>query len=326
MGWLRHSSFAAIAGALGGLALSVGGCARKPQSEWPERPGPKVLTSFAPIYCFALNVAGDDATVKVLLTTEGAHHHGDPPQRQLRLAREADVLFYNGLALDDGMAGKVKSACDNPKLALFALGERIDKNALLEGECHHEQGHASGEAHDHGIDKHVWLSPKHARTMVAAIRDELKRIDPNHAAGYDERAGAYIAKLDQLEKEGMELLKDKKDRKILTHHDALQYFARDFGLDIVEFIQTENVEPGSDRLKKIVEQAKKSGVRAIAVEPQFNRNTAAGVIKNELDKAGIKAVFVEVDTLESANEAEVTPDFYERRMRANLKNLADALP
>ena len=36
--------------------------------DWPETPGPKVVVSFAPLYCFALNVAGDDATVKSIMS------------------------------------------------------------------------------------------------------------------------------------------------------------------------------------------------------------------------------------------------------------------
>lgn len=323
MRWLRFSTIAASLSLATGLLL--GGCVSKKNDElWPDKPGPKVLTSFAPIQCFALNVAGDDATVKVVLTTEGAHHGGDPTSQHLRMAAKADVLFFNGLGLEDAIVGKVKSSCGNPKLTLVALGERIKKDDLLEGECKHDH-HAGHEHHDHGIDPHAWLSPKHAKTMVAAIRDELKRIDPSHAQGYDYRAAAYIGKLDQLEKDGLEMLKDKADRKLLTHHDSLQYFAESFKLKIIDHIQTEHVEPGSERLDKIIKQAKKYTVRTIAVEPQFNRNTAAAVIKGELQKAGIKAAFVEVDTLETADASEVTADFYERKMRANLKNLADAL-
>jgi ABC-type Zn uptake system ZnuABC Zn-binding protein ZnuA len=324
MRWVRHLTLAAFAGLAFGLLLN-NGCAKKTDSAWPDHAGPKVLTVFPPIACFAMNVAGDDAVVKVLLTSEGPHSHSDPPQKQLKLAAGANVLFYNGLALDDAMANKVKAASGNANLSLIALGATLPKSDLLEGECHHEDGHKEGEEHDHGTDPHVWLSPKRAKIMVGAIRDELKRLDPAHAEGYDSRAAAYIAKLDQLEKDGVAMLKDKKEKKILTHHDALQYFAQDFGLTIVEFIQLPEEEPSKKQLAKIIAAATKHQVGVIAVEPQFPRNTSAHVVKTELEKAGIKAVFVEVDTLETADEADITPDFYERKMRENLKNLADAL-
>jgi len=306
-----------------GTLLAVTSCSNPPEEIWPVNKAPRILTSFAPIQCFALNVAGDDAAVKVILSTEGAHHGGDPSAHQLRLAAKADVLYFVGIGLDDNIASKVKMSASNPKLSLVALGKSIDPKCLLEGECHHQ--HKPGEVHEHGLDPHVWLSPKHAITMVEAIRDELKRIDPAHAAGYESRADAYISKLKKLESEGVAMLSGKKDRKILTHHDSLQYFARDFGLEIVSYIQTSEVEPGADELKDILDAAKKNSVRVIAVEPQFSRNSAASVIKAGLEKEKINAVFVPVDTLEAADEADLTADFYERKMRENLENLAKAL-
>jgi zinc transport system substrate-binding protein len=324
MNWLKRPGIAVVLGFAFGALLLVNGCSNTPPEVWPSgKSGPKVLTSFVPIQCFALNVAGDDAVVKVILSSEGAHHGGDPSPLHLKLAAQADVLFFVGLGLDDKIASKVKASASNPRLSLVALGNSIDQKSLLEGECHHQ--HKPGEVHDHGTDPHVWLSPKHARTMVAAIRDELKRIDPAHAGGYDSRAAAFIAKLEQLEKDGLAMLKDKKDRKILTHHDSLQYFSKDFGLEIVSFIQTSEVEPGQEELKQILDLAKKNAVRVIAVEPQFSRNSAASVIKSALQADKIDAEFVEVDTLEAADEADLTPDYYERKMRQNLENLAKAL-
>ena len=325
MGSLRRCGYAIVSGLAIGLLLSSNGCSSKPDNVWPDKPGLKVLTSFPPIQCFVMNVAGDDATVKVLRTSEGAHHESDPAPLHLKLASKCDALFINGLELDDKMGNQIRKTCGKLNFNLIRLGDKIDKKLLLEGECHHDHAHHPGEEHDHGIDPHVWLSPKQAKTMVAAIRDELKRLDPPHAGGYDSRAEAYLAKLEQLEQDGLALLKDKKDRKILTHHDALGYFAQNFGLKIISQIQVGDVEPGSKELTKIIDLAKKYGVRTIAVEPQFNRNTAAAVIKAELEKAGIGAVFVEVDTLETADEAELTADFYERKMRQNLENLAKAL-
>ena len=45
-------------------ALLPFGCGSGPDGVWPDRPGPKVVVSFAPVYCWAVNVAGDDAVVK----------------------------------------------------------------------------------------------------------------------------------------------------------------------------------------------------------------------------------------------------------------------
>jgi zinc transport system substrate-binding protein len=328
---LRQSVSAAFIALSFGLLVSLNGCSTKPSDIWPEKTGPKLLTSFPPIQCFVMNVAGDDATVKVILTSEGAHHGGDPSQHHLKLAATADALFYDGLGLDDGIVAKIKNSAGNSKLSTVALGGKIDAKLLLKWEGDHdEDGHEHGkehDGHDHegGLDPHVWLSPKMAKIMVGTIRDELARIDPAHAKGYEVRAAAYIARLDQMHRDGMIILGGSKNRKLLSHHDALGYFARDFDLKIVSQIQIGEVEPGSKELAHIIEEAKKQGVSAIAVEPQFSRNTAAAVIKSELEKSGIHVRYAEVDTLETADEADLTPDFYERKMMQNLENLGKAL-
>ena len=323
MRWHRRLSSAIAVGLACGLVLMLSSCEKKPTAVWPDRPGPKVLTTFAPLHCFALNVAGDDAVVKTLMTTKGPHDTGDASEEHLKLAAKCDVLFLNGLGIDDKLCEKVKSSV-KPDLNLFALGSRLGKDDLLEGECKHAH-HKPGEKHHHPTDPHVWLGPKQAKKMVAMIRDELTRIDPSHGEGYASRAAAYIAKLDQLERDGIEMMKNKTERQILTHHDSMQYFTDSFNLVIAGYITNEGIEPGAERLNKIIAECKTYNCRVIAVEPQFPRNSAAMTILNELKQAGVDAEFVVVDPLETADEKELTADFYERKMRQNLKNLANAL-
>lgn len=270
-----------------------------------------------------MNVVGDDGTTLSLLSSKGPHDHDEPTPKQLKLAGQSDVVFAVGLGLER-MNARLKSAAGKPDLNLIELGEGLDKTKLLEGVCHHD--HKPGEEHDHGFDHHVWLSPRHARSMVAAIRDEMKRIDPTHAANYDARAAAYIAKLDKLEKDGFELLKDKKERRIIAFHDSLRYLGETFGITIADFIQPEpGIDPDGKLMKKIIQVCKDQKIRLIAVEPQYPRNTSAATILRELRDAGIDAEFVEIDPLETADEADLTPDLYEKKMRANLENLAKAL-
>src|SRR5579885_3165037 len=85
---------------------------------WPDRPGPKVVASFPPIYCFAVNVAGDDAAVKSAMTSQGPHEF-DPKASDARLLRRADLFFINGLGLDDRIAQRLRSGSGNPNLKLI---------------------------------------------------------------------------------------------------------------------------------------------------------------------------------------------------------------
>jgi ABC-type Zn uptake system ZnuABC Zn-binding protein ZnuA len=295
---------------------------------WPEAPGKKrVLASFAPIECFARNVAGDDAVVLPLMTATGPHAFQGSPRDALKV-RGADIFFVNGLGLDERLAGKLIRNSGQSSVQLVKLGEAIPHHKLLALEHDHdhgEEGHA--HHHDHGdFDPHVWLGPEEAALMVTLLQEQLAALDPSHADAYADRAEAYRQELKKLHEDGKAMFQDKQEKTILTFHESLGYFARSFGLEIAGAIEImPGVEPGPNKLKKLIDLCKKDKVRVIAVEPQYPNNTSAKVVRDELKRAGIDAVFVEIDPLETAPDADRTPDFYIRKMRENLKNLADTL-
>jgi ABC-type Zn uptake system ZnuABC Zn-binding protein ZnuA len=313
----------AVAGLL--VAVGLSGCSR-PDAVWPDHPGPRVMTSFPPLYSFATNVAGDDANVLCLLTSTGPHHYGPSTRDALKL-HEADLFVINGLAMDDHFATHLRNNSGNPGLRLLRAGERLPEKQRRELDKS-DQNHEACSCCAHGIwDPHVWLGIPEAILMVEAIRDDLKAIDPEHAAGYDQRAAAYITRLKNLQQEGLALLQDKKERKLITFHDSLFYFARSFDLEIAGSIQfSAGDEPSPQRLAKLVQVCQDKGVRLLAVEPQYPTNTSAGTLLNELHQQGITdAAFVVIDPMETVMEADLTPDFYERRMRENLHHLAQQL-
>lgn len=326
----RHFIFA-VPLAIAGASLLLNGCnANKHENPWGNTQKPKVLVSFAPLHSFAANVAGPDADVKCLLTTSGPHTHGDVTAQQIELARGCDVFFINGLGLDDeadGIAKRIEKVAANPKWNVVNLGARIDEGWLCEGACNHD--HSKGEEHEHGTDPHVWLSVRCAKKMVEGIRDELKRIDPSHADGYEQRASDYLKKLDALEADGKAMLAPKTEKWIVTFHDSLAYFGQTYGLKIATSIQVDpGKEPTNDKLGQIIKTCQKRNARVIAVEPQFSNHTSARVIRDALrglKENPIDAVFVEIDPLETCDERDLGADLYETTMRKNLVELAKVL-
>jgi len=307
------------------VAVSVSGC--QSESVWPDRAGPKVVVSFAPLYSFASTVAGDDAVVQTLMSTQGPHHF-DPNPNQARLLYGADLFFVSGLGLEERTAQRMVEGVANSRLKFIELGKRIPEDRLLEGHCSHDHGPGhSHEEHEHEVDPHVWLGIDHAKQYVAAICEELKAIDPGNAANYERRAAEFLGRLDALKQEGQELLKGKSNRKFVSFHESLNYFADTFGLEIVEVIQkTPGREPTAKELDKLIETCVKNRVRVIAVEPQYSAQNSAARIVEQLKAKGVEnPVLVEIDPLETANPGELSADWYEKKMRANLRALAEAL-
>lgn len=310
------------------LAMTVG-CSPADQSDgWPAKPGPKVLTSFAPIQCFAMNVAGDDATVRVVFDEEGPHHIKDNPNH-VKVFAGADVLFINGLGLEDRNVKTLQKGTSK-KVPVVSLGKALPEDLLIVGgcDCCKEEEGAEEHDHDHGDhDPHIWLGLDQAVKMVEAIRDELKQHDPAHAAGYEDRASKYVAKLTQLKADGRAMLKDKAERQFITFHDSLAYFAKAYNLKQPEVIQTNpGQEPTPKQLSQLLERCEKKKIRVIAIEPQYGAGTSAKAVADALKAKGLTDVqMVVVDPLETATASEFNADWYETKMRANLKTLADAL-
>jgi ABC-type Zn uptake system ZnuABC Zn-binding protein ZnuA len=286
--------------------------------DWPDRPGPKVVVSFAPIYCFTANVAGQDAVVRNMMTTTGPHSF-NPTDVEARLLRRADIFFVNGLGLDEGVADSLKRGSGNRTLKIVELAGRLPTEQLLAGLKH--------EGHDHGPhDPHVWLDPELAAVMAEGIRDELKSSDHEHAADYDRRTAEYADRLRALRAEGRKLLEGKAERRMVTFHESLGYFARAFDLTVAGVVQKKpGVEPDKAALEEVIAVCKMQGVRLIAVEPQYG-TASADTILRELERAGIKgAALVVIDPLETCRPDELDAGWYERKMRANLEALDKAI-
>jgi zinc transport system substrate-binding protein len=314
------------------LAVGVG-CTPRPTQPIPvpTSDGPvNVAVSFPALYCFVANVVGDTGTVKTIKTAQGAHG-SEVTAADRELANSVDMLFVNGLGLDDSFAKKLTKDSSNTNVLLVELGEKLPHSALLESdgcECKHDAKDGKND-HEHGDhDPHVWLSPDIAKKLVTIVKKELSAKYPNKADTFDKNATAYIAKLEALKEEGKTLLAPirKADRKLVTAHGSMNYFAGCFDVTISGVVQLiPGQEPGSTELKALIALCTKENVRVFAAEPQFGTHGGVKVVTEALVGKGIaKPVVIELDPLETATREELTLDWYEKKMRANLTTLAKA--
>src|SRR5262249_10185314 len=156
--------------------------------------------------------------------------------------------FMIGLQLEKkDLVDRLKKNSHNRDIHIIELGETEKlKKRLIEDEDEHEHAHEEEHGHDHekgqeeehghehgAHDPHVWLGIPEAIIIVETIRDHLKNQDPAHKQGYQDRAANYIQKLRDLQAYGVEALKNKKNRKLISMHESLRYFARSFDLKVV---------------------------------------------------------------------------------------------
>jgi ABC-type Zn uptake system ZnuABC Zn-binding protein ZnuA len=303
--------------------LSPLGCSKQ-IDPWEGQGGPpNVLVSFAPLGSFVRGVTGDRGAVTSLSTVKGPHDY-EEESKDPQLVRGATVFFTNGLSLDESFTDKLVRKF-NPRHV--KLGDELPRDLKREPRKDEDDDAKAGQKHEHGeFDPHAWLGIPQAIKMVERIRDELKSVDKPHAEEYDRNAASYIKRLQDLHTEGKQLVAKMKDKRLITFHESLGYFAPCYGLEIVDVIEEgPGDEPGSKKMQELVEKCAKEKITLIAVEPQYPQKSSAKTLQDELAKKNLKVKLVEIDPLETTTDTKVPgADWYLTKIRENLQTLANA--
>ncbi|MGB9597351.1 MAG: metal ABC transporter substrate-binding protein, partial [Candidatus Poribacteria bacterium] len=180
-----------------------------------------------------------------------------------------------------------------------------------------EEEHHENEHHHGAYNPHIWVSPKLAIIQVKNIQKALADADPSNAKLYLTNANKYIEKLNSISNELINASKTFKNRKIITFHDAFDYFARDFGLEVVGVIEVvPGQEPSAGELSKLIKMIKETKAGAIFSEPQYSEKVAITLSKET------KVLIYQLDPSATGDGK---PDTYEKIMRKNIEVLKKAL-
>ncbi len=232
-----------------------------------------ILTSFYPMYVATINICDgvDDVEVKNLTapTTGCLHDYQITTSDMIKLSH-ADILVING----DGMESFIDKAISlYPNLNIINSSKGILENheELLE---HHEEDDDENEEnhheHEHGVNCHYWVSITLHMEQIKNIKDELIRLNPQNANKYEENANVYLKKLETLKNEMHESLDGIDNKRIITFHEAFDFFAEEFNLDIEAVIEREpGTYPSAKELSQIIDLVKEKDITTIFIEPQY---------------------------------------------------------
>jgi zinc transport system substrate-binding protein len=148
--------------------------------------------------------------------------------------------------------------------------EAADEARAREGKVHDEHEHEKG-----AVDPHVWLDPRRARTMVAAIGSELAAIDPAHAEGYKARAADADKTLAALDEELDKRMAALHTRGFITFHGSFGYFAERYELKVLAVIEPfPGAAPTGEYIQTVLKVVSEKKVPALFSEPQLDARPA----------------------------------------------------
>lgn len=218
-----------------------------------------VATTVAPITSIVANIASGTPTTVTGLVPEGTNSHTfEPEPSAARQLSEVDVVFINGLKLEDPTRDLAKN---NAKAGsqICELGTEI----LPESEWIYD---FSFPKEGGKPNPHLWTNPPMAKDYARAAKDVLARRDPAHAAKYESNYVAYAAKIDALDAAmaAATAAMPEANRKLLTYHDAYAYFAKHYGWTVIGAIQPSSFnEPTAKEVANLINQVKDQKVPAI---------------------------------------------------------------
>lgn len=245
----------------------------------------RVVVSIAPLKPLVENILGDDFEVSVLVPQGASPETFEPTPKQLREVESARFVFGTGLLeFEQELLHRIAR-----NEQIINLSQGIE---LIAGTCSHvHHNHATcSHNHAHGIDPHIWCSPKSLGKMAENTYNAIACEMPD-STKYAEHYTTLCIKLLELDEEITEMCHQSSHSTFFIYHPALTYLARDYGLRQVA-VENEGKEPSAKHLARIIEQAREEKVKYIFYQSEFPASSVE-VICNDCN-----ATAVEINPLE----------------------------
>ncbi|MEM9283687.1 MAG: zinc ABC transporter substrate-binding protein [Verrucomicrobiota bacterium] len=243
-----------------------------PTSETPEEAeGPyKITATVGMIADIVREIAGDKASVEGIIGEGVDPHLYKPTSADVKQLQDADVVFYNGLSLE-GKMGDVLVRLARTGKPVYAVTEEIlgESDYILTDEEDHQ-------------DPHVWMDVKGWMKAVNVVAKALAEFDSANADFYQSNATTYLETLAALDDYARKSISSipKKQRVLVTAHDAFGYMARAYGLEVkgVQGMSTES-EAGVKDVEDLVAYLVQKKIPAVFIESSVSDKNVKALIE-----------------------------------------------
>ena len=217
-----------------------------------------VATTVSPLTSIVAAVAGDKVTIEGIVPEGTNSHTFEPEPQAAELLSTADVIFINGLKLEDPTLGlaqaNMKEGAEIVELGTVVLPE---SDYIFDFSFPEEEGKPN---------PHLWTDPTYAVAYADVVRETLSARDPANASVYQANYEAFRAEADKLAEavRADQATVPEGKLKLVTYHDAYAYFAKNFGWEVVGAIQPSSFdEPTPAEIAALIDQVRDEGVPTI---------------------------------------------------------------
>lgn len=261
-------------------ALLFTACGLKPKEVGDNT----IYVTITPLKAIIEEITCGDFNVEVIVPDGASPETYEPSAKQLAKINESRMIFSTGLI---NFEQSIVERIDDAKIV--NLSEGIE---LIEGSCSHHHHN-----HSHGIDPHIWTSPKSLRSMVITARDAIMEEFPDNKE-YAEAAARLLARIDALDAMCQQQIATSGVKAIMIYHPAYTYYARDYGIKQIA-IEHDGKEPTPKQLTSLCDKGNNLGIDIIFHQPQYSADKVSSIASD------IGAEVVETDPLAKDILAEI---------------------
>ena len=260
--------FPFVLASLSTAALVLAGCGGSDDSA-AESDGDSILvaTTVSPITSIVSRVGGDCVDVRGIVPEGTNSHTFEPAPSVAALLSDADVVFINGLKLEDPtLAMAEANMADGAELVELGTVALPEEDYIFDFSFPEEDGKPN---------PHLWTDPTYAIVYADIVREVLSERDPECADEMQENFEAFAAQAEELA-EAVRLDQQTVPAgglKLVTYHDAYAYFAENFGWQVVGAVQPSDfADPTPSEVVTLIEQIRAEGVPTIFGSEVFPSN------------------------------------------------------
>jgi len=277
----------------------------------------KVVATMEFLADWAKEIGQDHVNVDFVHDSRLDVHYFQPRPAHVLLCTRADMVVIGGLDLDVWMQALL-DASRNRRIQYGREGY-VDASYGITNVLQKPVGRvdmAMGDVHPFG-NPHYFHNMDNVGIALENIVTGLSNNDPDNADVYRENKEKYWQEVQTAFKRSHELMKPYRGTKIVTYHQSWEYFAQEFGLEIMGYVEPKPGLPATPKhTKELIEMINQYQVKIILKEPYYPKRPVKKLVK----KTGIKVV--EMVNFPGGRKKART---YLQNLEANINDLVQAL-
>ena len=248
-----------------------------------------VVATLPFIGSIAKEIGKDKIDVTNLVKPSQDPHFAEAKPSMILSARKADIIMYNGLDLEISYLSRIIESSNNPEIQSGKIGNfdcsqfvsAIDKPTSVD--------RSMGDVHPLG-NPHYLFSPKNILKVAEGISTVLSELDSGNAAFYKSNFQAFRERL--AGKQKLWNSRPLKGKKFVAYHKLFEYLARDFGFQLIAYVEPKpGIPPSAGYLLELVETIKRLKPEAILATEANGKKESEALGK----KTGTKVIILPHD-------------------------------